>query len=188
MEHSIYYLLGMICGVVAGLLFVVLAAKIIRKMGGKFGGCRMKEDAYDERQLLARGQAYRNAFFTLLAYVVVAGVLNDLANIHVLMSFAGMWIGACISIGVFAISCILKDAYMNLYENTKGVIMMFSLVGVLNMAIGIPTILENGSLLENGVVSLESLNLMVGILFLVILAVFCGRVIYNNKQLEEDEE
>ena len=66
--------------------------------------------------------------------------------------------------------------------------MMFSLVGVLNTAIGIPAILENGSLLENGVVSLESLNLMVGILFLVILAVFCGRVIYNNKQLEEDEE
>ena len=99
-----------------------------------------------------------------------------------------MWIGVCIALGVFAITCILKDAYMNLYENAKGVIMMFSVIGLLNVALGLRVFLHKGSLLENGVVSLDSTNLVAGILLLVIVVVFIGRVIYNNKQLEEDEE
>lgn len=189
MERSIYYSLGIICGIAATIVFCICMKKIIRKMGGKFGGCRMmKETAFDERQLLARGQAYKYAFFTLMAYVAIAGLLNEASNVSFLMSFGGMWIGVCIAIGVFAITCILKDAYMNLYENAKGVIMMFSVIGLVDVALGLRVFLHKGSLLENGVVSLDSTNLVVGILVLVIVVVFIGRVIYNNKQLEEDEE
>lgn len=184
MKHSGEYWLGLICGMASGVIFVALAAWIIRKIGGKFGGCGMKKKTYDERQLLARGKAYKNAFFTLIIYFIVAGTLYDFLNIRMLMSFGGLWIGICISVGVFAITCILKDAYMNLYENAKGIMMLF-LVGVLNIAI---SILNKVSLLEEGVVSLESINLIAGILFLVISAVFFGREIYNKKQLGEDEE
>lgn len=94
----------------------------------------------------------------------------------------------CISLAVFATICILKDAYMSLYENVKGVVIMFSAVGILNIAIGIGNIVDGTSLIENGVLSVRCTNLIVGLLFIYILPVFIGRVIYNNKQLEEDEE
>lgn len=77
---------------------------------------------------------------------------------------------------------------MSLYENIRGIIMVFSIVGILNIAVGIRTILERRPLLENGAISIEWTNLVVGILFFVILIVFCGKVIYNKKQFDEEAE
>ena len=77
---------------------------------------------------------------------------------------------------------------MSLYENAQGIITVFSIVGILNIAVGIRTILERRPLLEDGAISVEWTNLVVGILFLVILIVFCGKVLYNKKQLDEEAE
>lgn len=181
------YLLGLICGILCGLVLVRLLAWIIAKFGGKIE-TRCRKDSYDERQLLARGQAYKTAFFTLLFYNLAVSLLDDIFEISIFMSFGGIWIGIALSITVFAVICILKDAYMSLYENTRGIITVFSIVGILNIAVGIRTILERRPLLENGAVSVEWTNLVVGIMFLVILIVFCGKVIYNKKQFDEEAE
>ncbi|MBO5088039.1 MAG: hypothetical protein J6C01_05135, partial [Lachnospiraceae bacterium] len=113
---SIYYLLGVICGVAVGLVFVALLVWLTRKMGGKID-LDVKKDAYDERQLLARGVAYKFAFYTLLIGMVVIALMEEIAGIRLFMSMAGVWVMICISIAVFATICILKDAYMSLYEN-----------------------------------------------------------------------
>lgn len=186
-NHTPAYFLGMACGLLAGLGFVALMMWIIRKAGGRFGG-KNKENSFDERQLLARGQAYKYAFFTMAGYMVFVGLLKELANQSLLMSFAGLWIGVCLSIAVFAVVCILKDAYMNLYENAKGVIMMFSAVGLINLVVGMRIFVDGKSIVENGTLSVDMINMITGFLFVVILIVFIGRVIYNNRQLEEDEE
>ena len=184
---NIYYLLGVICGVAVGLAFVAILVYLTRKMGGKID-LDVKKDAYDERQLLARGVAYKFAFYTLLDGMVVIALMEEIAGIRLFMSMAGVWVMICISIAVFATICILKDAYMSLYENVKGVVIMFSAIGILNIAIGIGNIVDGVPLIENGVLSTRCANLIVGLLFVYILPVFIGRVIYNNKQLEEDEE
>ena len=184
---SIYYILGCVCGVVAGLAFCVVVVWLIRKVGGKVD-LNCKKGAYDERQMLARGEAYKYAFFTLMIGVVVVCLLNDIAKIPFFMSIGGMYIIVCISLGVFATICIVKDAYMSLYENAKGVCMLFGVIGLLNVAIGIINIAHGTALLENGVLTVDCLNLVVGVLFLYLLIVFGARVIYNSKQPEEDEE
>lgn len=183
---NIYYLLGVICGVAMGLALVALLVWITRKMGGKVD-LECKKGAYDERQLLARGVAYKYAFFTLLIGMVIIALMEEIAGIRLFMSMAGVWVMVCISLAVFATICILKDAYMSLYENVKGVVIMFSAIGILNIAIGIGNIVDGTPLVENGVLSVGCTNLIVGLLFVYILPVFIGRVIYN-KQLEEDEE
>ncbi len=184
---NIYYLLGVICGVAMGLVLVALLVWITRKMGGKVD-LECKKGAYDERQLLARGVAYKYAFFTLMIGMVIIALMEEIAGIRLFMSMAGVWVMICISLAVFATICILKDAYMSLYENVKGVVIMFSAIGLLNIAIGIGNIVDGVPLIENGVLSTRCANLIVGLLFVYILPVFIGRVIYNNKQLEEDEE
>lgn len=186
-EGNISYLLGVICGVAVGLVFVALMVWITRKLGGKID-LDYKKDAYDERQLLARGVAYKYAFFTMMIGMVIIALLEEIAGVGIFMSMAGVWLIVCISLAVFATICIMKDAYMSLYENVKGVVIMFLAVAILNIAIGIGNIVDGVPLLENGVLSVRWTNLIVGALFLYILPVFIGRVIYNNKQLEEDEE
>lgn len=186
-SHTPAYFLGMACGVLAGLLFVAFLMWGIRKADGKFGSMNQK-NSFDERQLLARGQAYKYAFFTMIIYVSAVGLIRELFDVTIFMSFAGMWIGVCLSITVFAVVCILKDAYMSLYENARGVIMMFTAVGLLNVLVGIRVFVDKEPLIEDGALATDLINLITGILFLVILVVFVARVIYNNRQLMEDEE
>ena len=55
MEHNIWYVLGVLSGIVTGLLAVAVIAWIAKKAGGKFGVfCKDREKIYDERQSLAR--------------------------------------------------------------------------------------------------------------------------------------
>lgn len=178
------YYLGMFCGMVFAFFLAAFLKWGIGKLGGKVG-LKWMQGAYDERQLLARGKAYKAAYFTLIFYMLIIAALKE-TGIPIFMSFCGLWLGVCLSVAVFAVICILKDAYMSLYENVKGVILMFSAVALLNLIIGIESISEQRPLLEKGVLSTDWLNLIVGILFMVIVIVFCGKVLYNKKQ--EDEE
>lgn len=182
------YLLGLICGVLFSLVFIRLLAWLVSKLVGGRIDTRCRKDSYDERQQLARGEAYKAAFFTLLFYTIAVSLLDNIFGISIFMSFCGLWIGVALSVMVFVVICILKDAYMSLYENAQGIIAVFAIVGILNIAVGIRTILEKRPLLENGAISVEWTNLVVGILFLVILIVFCGKVFYNKKQLNEETE
>lgn len=186
--QSLEYFLGLICGVLCSLVFIRLLAWLVTKLAGGRIDIRCRKDSYDERQLLARGKAYKAAFFTLLFYIMAVALLDNIFGISIFMSFCGLWIGIALSVMVFVVICILKDAYMSLYENVRGIIIVFSIVGILNIAVGILMILEKHPLLENGTISVEWTNLVVGILFFVILIVFCGKVLYNKKQLDEEAE
>lgn len=184
---NIYYLLGVICGVALGLVLVAGLMWLTRKLGGKIDfDC--KKGAYDERQLLARGEAYKYAFFTLMIGMVIVSLMEEIAGISLFMSMAGVWIVICIGLAVFATICIVKDAYMSLYENVKGVVIMFSAVAIINIGVAVGNLADGMPLMENGALSVGCTNLIVGVLFIYILLVFIGRVIYSNKQLEEDEE
>lgn len=187
------YFFGMVLGIITGLGLYIFLSWLIRKMGGKIAvGGKLRErcnpDNFDERQQLARGTAYKRAFFVLVLYISVASLLSEWADIILFMSFGGMWIGVCIALTVFAITCIFQDAYMSLYENAKGVIMMLSIVGVLNLVIGSPYLIGKKPLLEDGVISPDCVNLMLGVTFIIVVLAFIGRMVYNNKRLEEDEE
>lgn len=187
-QHSVSYVVGMICGFVAGLLIIVVLSRLIRKMGGKFGTFKCgKEGAYDERQLQARGKAYKVGFFFMLIYVTVASILGDVCNIPLLMSFGGMWIGVCIAIFIFATICIWEDAYMSLQENAKGINMMFLLVGVLNLITGIINMRDGLPFIENGAISYRYTNFICAVLFLALTLMFDLKLLYNKKQ-EDDEE
>lgn len=182
---SLEYYLGAVIGIVTGFIFVAFLAWLIRKMGGKFG-CKNCKESYDERQMIARGQAYKTAFFTLMFYMCIVSFISEFSGNPLLMSFTGIWIGVCLSIIVFAIVCIIKDAYMSLYENAKGIIMMFLAVGISNIGIGILN-LEKQPMIENEALSIHCINLIVGITFLIILAVFCGKLLYDKQNTKEEE-
>lgn len=201
MKENIWYVLGLAAGIAMGLVAMVFITWIAKKAGGKFGVfCKEKEKVYDERQSLARGQAYKVGFFTLIIYVMIAAVLDEIFDIHILMSFSGMWIGVCLSIAIFAIICILKDAYMSLQENARGIIIVFGCVGIMNICCGLMPYLLHGEkiietaqavrnekIYEYAKLSLRSVNLTAGILFLILIAVFAGKLWYDKKHEDEEE-
>ncbi|MCM1497708.1 MAG: hypothetical protein NC124_04505 [Clostridium sp.] len=184
-NRSIYYYLGVAAGFLFGILLVVFAKWLAGKLGGRVEW--KVKNSYDERQLLARGRAYKYAFFTLIFYVAVVSIAKEIHGIKWFMSFAGMWIGVCLSVTVFAVICIAEDAYMSLYENAKTVVITFSLIALINFGAAVPALMGTHSLLEDGALSADCMYLVVGITFLVILAVFGGKMIYNKKHGDEEE-
>ena len=161
---------------IAGVIFFSL---FLRKHKGIFS----KE--YDERQILGRGQAYKTAFFTLLAYNLVYAII-DSCDIKWCDPLVGLLIGLFVSVTVFAVTAITKDALYGIYTQSKSVLSVFLLVIVVELIAFVVKCIDGG-VIEDSVLSLGFIPLAAAVCFAVILAVF---LIHNKraKLLEENNE
>ena len=164
-------LLGISVGVIAalGLLAFLFKKKIL-------------DMHFDERQERARGKAFQYGFFTLLIAVYAYGVSDVMF---------GKWcdvltgVTLCVAAGlcVFAVTCILKDAYLSLREKPRTVMTFFALLSAVNLGLGVMYHISPG-LTENGVLTFRAVNPIIGAAVLVILIVY----IVNYLLRPRDEE
>ena len=179
-KQSMAYLLGFMVG--AGLVLVVTFVAIIvfMKATKKDGSIKCK---YDERQELMRGRGFKYAFFTLLIYNFIAP-MSDIMEVELPVdNYALFMIGAIIGLLVYVVYAIWNEAYFSLNENPKKIMIVLGLIGGLNLAIGVMHILH-GTILTNGKLSVNSVNLLLGIVFVIIFATLAAKQIVNKR--EED--
>ena len=158
------YQVGLVCGILLGALAgVCLIALLFKK--------KVLDCTFDERQELARGRAFKRAFFTLIIALVAYGFSD---------TFLGRWCDAlmgvllcvCAAMLVFAVTCIQHDAYLSLKETPRKVMTLFALLTVINLSIGGMNLLTQGGMIENGVLTYRAANLIVGVLTGVILVIY----------------
>ena len=166
------YILGSRCGVAVS---VGIVALLFKK--------KVLDMTFDERQERARGKAFQYGFFTLAVCVMVYGVL-DSTGLRWCDTLVGCTICMCIGLTVFAITCIVNDAYLSLKEQPKKVMILFAVLTVFNLAIG-AVYLTEGGLMKDGILTFRAVNPIIGIMTLVILAVYL--VNYLQSQREEAE-
>lgn len=138
---------------------------------------------FDERQLAAQGTCYKAAFFTMIGYYVVyfIGELGFPAFMGRLGG-VGIFTGIIVSVGVLAVLCIIKEAYLPPKANKKSNIwlegfMLF--LFLLNFLIR----------LDEGFVSEGKLTMLVVYLEVAILyaGVLIAEVIkYTNDKKQDD--
>lgn len=162
---------GLAAGIVAGLIFV---AFLFRK---KILDCH-----FDERQERARGKAFQYGFFTLLISTYAYGT-SDVMFGHWCDVLAGVTICVALGLCVFAITCILKDAYLSLREKPRVVMTMFALLSALNLGFGVMHGLS-GDLVEDGVLTFRAVNPIVGFATLVILIVYIVNYLLRSREEE----
>lgn len=125
---------------------------------------------FDERQMVARGQCYKIAFFFMAFYYVVYGIVVSYdQNLLQYFGTIGIYTGIFISMGLFAALCILKEAYVGLNENRNWK-MLFVIIGIVNIGLSVKNILRDGWI-EDGSLSFSILNLECGIMMFVLLLV-----------------
>jgi len=151
-----------------------VAAIIFLLFFAKHKGVFSKE--YDERQIIGRGHAYKVAFFTLLAYNLVCAII-DSCGIKWCDPSVGLLIGLFVSVTVFAVTAITKDALHGIHTQSKSVISVFLLVCVVN-TINFVAQCINGSVIKDGVLSLGFIPLAAAVCFAVMLIAF---LIHNKK-------
>lgn len=91
----------------------------------------MSRDSFDERQLIERGTAYRNAYITALAGLVVYIMLDEFTGITFRLS-ESMNMVIFPSASAFLITAILRDAIegINSKNSWKGIASIFIIAGI----------------------------------------------------------
>ena len=153
------YALGVICG----LLGVAIAAFVVGYVMKKKN---KTEYQYDERQEAIRGKVFKASYFTLLVYVLAYGCFEMLTGIVWCDTYTGAFIGAILSIMVFAVSSILSGAYFRIGDKPGTYIAVFAFIGLVDLALGITNAVY-GKVLVDGKLTYNCISILVGIMCLV---------------------
>lgn len=160
-------------GVIAGLLVVALICAVVARIAKRRGKCAKAQ--FDERQVVARGKAYRYAFFTVLFYLLAWGLFELATDIRLWDTYTGCFLGVFLSVTVFAVIAIRNDAYFALNERAATYLGISVLVTILNLGVGVWNLLDGDTpVIENGVLTYHSVNLLVGGMFLILTIVIAA--------------
>ncbi len=162
---SMAYFIGVLVGMLCGVALVAVLFWFLKK---KF---HVDVREYDERQILARGIAYKYAFYTL-AVLILLEKLVEQVGVVLFDSLEGAAAMIMVGLLVFIVVCVRRDAYMTLHETPKMVLVLLTVAGGLNLAIAAAGLLHGEHIVTDGRLGSGSLNLLVGLFVAVILVVF----------------
>jgi len=172
MNSGSFMALGIMVGVMIGAFFLTRKG-------------RKKECEYDEMQLKIRAKGYQIGFYTTVILIILL-VFAFESNLLTFMTpgFAAFAI-LIISVTVFAIYCILHDAFLSISGNAKSYLVIFSLVVLID---GFATVRYaiKGELLENGKLTFGGgAPALMFVCFLAILITLIIKTIRGGKEAEE---
>ena len=154
---STAWAIGAICG--TGLALLIL---LIQKLSGQ------TRNKFDERQIAARGVAYKWGFFSLMIYEGLYALLLAL-GIRFADETTGPILGIFLGVTVFGSVASAKDAYTALDESPRARI-LWPILGALWLFNGIMRVI-GGKAVRDGLLTIDSAQLFLGAAFLVIGAV-----------------
>lgn len=173
MEYQWGLVLGLAAGIGAGVLLIVLLFKK-----------RILDCTFDERQERARGVAFKYGFFTLMFAMLLYGLL-DMVLGRWCDAMAGATLCLCAGLLVFAVTCIVKDAYLSLKESPRHVMTLFTVISAINIILGAVHICD-GDVVEDGILTFRCTNLAVGIMSTVVLAVYIVNLLLSRRSEEAE--
>ena len=171
--HHAGVFVGLAAGLLAGLAFI----KFLFKK-------KILDMHFDERQERARGKAFQYGFFTLLIAAYAYGISDVLLG-RWCDVLTGVTLCIALSLCVFAVTCILKDAYLSLREKPRTVMTMFALISAMNLGFGVMYALSGG-LVEDGVLTFRAVNPIIGVVTLVILIVYTVNHLLRDREEEAE--
>ena len=179
---NLFYIAGFAAGVITVAIVITVINLLYKKKHGR------KKPEYDERQETLRGRAYKAAYFTLLFYLILNGLVVKGFGLEWAENLTGSFIGLSISIGVFVIKCIKDDAYISLSEKPVTYLVLFSIVGFINLGVSIFRIVGHKSFMTDGLLNDNAINLTCGILFTILAAVMAVKMIKDSRSGNKDGE
>ena len=134
---SLEYVMGFMVGVLVVLIVVLLLKRVFTK-NGLYDKCEP-----DERQILARGTAYKVAFYTMLTWNALCYVLYSMNVLKGKWMGDVCFLGLLVGVMVYAIVCIIKDAYLGTAKKPGKVLLGLVIIGVINFVLGISDFLHS---------------------------------------------
>ena len=159
-----YKFIGVLCGLAIGLIIAWILMRMTKTNANK--RCE-----FDERQKVARGDGYKYGFWTLVICNIIYGILSIGFPKFPMDTATIVFICIVIAIVVHISYCIWHDAYFALNENRSRLMVLFAVVGVINICLGFWNLLA-GEMIQDGILNFRSINLICGVLFIILFAEF----------------
>lgn len=180
-KQELMYLLGLCTGLFFAVFIICLISIFVQRK-------RICHGHFDERQLKSRGDCFCVSFFFLLICLFMDGGIRNITNYSWSSYFVGIFTWSMLSVGVFAIMAIWKDAYISIGENKIRFCIFLGIIGILNLTIGIVNAIRNSFIID-GKVDTSFINLLGGFILLVVAVnLIIKNKIDKRKVLIEDEE
>ena len=165
---------GMAVGVMVGIILIVILLKFINKD-------KSLRTEYDEMQNLTRLRGYKYAFYTVLGVEAVLCFVTSFIDIPaepIVLHFAAIFIGVTVQAGY----CIWNNAYVGLNTRLKRFIVVAIAISLVNLLVAFAA-WKDGSLLQNGILQSQSVNLLCGMMFAIL-----GIIAIAHKITDRGEE
>ncbi len=144
-----------------------------------------KNCEYDEMQLRIRAKGYQIGFYTALFLMMIVVVLSELDWLTAVTPGFAVFAALIISVTVFAVYCILHDAFISVRGDGRSQIAVFSIVVLAEGLASIRYITE-GELLKSGILTFGSgAPALMFVCFLALLITLIVKTIRNRKEAEE---
>lgn len=149
----------------------------------------MSKNAFDERQQLECGKAFRNAFFAMFGALLICGLINSILDKPIFDYFAMMLIPIWISVSVFLTTVIKTNAIdgMNQSGGWNLISVVWGIAGAFVLAASVIKLtqeppLVNGALNEYVVQAFNSLCM------LEVFAAYRIKRVKDAKKVKAEEE
>ncbi len=143
--------------------------------------------SYDERQIIARNNAYKSAFAALLFYFVASELVTMLRNGDWCTPECNIGIGLFVCVSVFAVTSIMKDAYAPVTARSQNGrnLLVIVLLGIFQLYLGISDIIEFG-FMQDGLLNLP-VTFCVGVLMIVVVLAQLIKFAFDRKAAKDED-
>ena len=169
-DTKVYYMFGLLVVLCMTVVFVVLILSFISKD-------KSIKAKYDERQIAARGIAFKYGFFT---NVILVSALYFAESMGLKFYINSAIVSIIISCGVVLTISILKDAYVAINENKGRVITILALLSLINIGIGVASVKNNS---ESALMA--AYNFMAGALLIYTLVIMLIKSVIDKRGAAE---
>lgn len=167
-------------GFAVGILTVAIVTLVVRTVHKRRG---VTAGDYDERQQVQRGAAAQRAYLALLLLLCVNGIVSGALDVHWAQPGVDSLLCMFVSVGVFVVECIRRDAYFTVKQTPRSGILIFTIVTLCQLPATIMHAVD-GDFIENGQLTLAVVNPACMVLFIVLVAI----VLKRSRDRAEDEE
>ncbi len=172
------YMIGVCVGILAGLLAVLIC-----RLAGR-GRCAK---TYDERQIAAQGKAAKAAYYTGMAYAAVCALADALLRPTWLTVAPVMFVGVILTTGVYAVFCVLHDAYFNLSDSPRRTMILWLMLTAVQF-LNTWSAFSDGGLIEDGALNMRIvMSLSTGLLLLLVAVIAFVRLTLEKRSARDEE-
>lgn len=168
-------------GFAVGVLAVAIITLLVRTVQKRRG---VNRGDYDERQMVQRGAAAQRAYITLLMLLCVNGIISGALDVHWAQPGVDSFLCMFVSVAVFVVECIRRDAYFTVKQTPRSGILIFTIVTLCQVPATIMHIVD-GDFVRDGQLTLAVLNPACMVIFAIAMAAI---LIKRHGDRQEDEE